>query len=49
MNRFAVTHVDALHVRRRILVNGAQSRVAAVEFVEGLYGKDCWYLSCVRV
>lgn len=49
MNRFAVTHVDALHVRRRILVNGAISREAAVEFVEGLYGKDCWYLSCVRV
>ncbi|WP_314973043.1 hypothetical protein [Comamonas testosteroni] len=49
MNSFAVTHVDALHVRRRIVVNGAANRVAAVEFVQQLYGDDCWYLSCVRV
>lgn len=49
MSRFAVTHVDALHVRRRIVVNGAASRAAAVEFVEGLYGKEFWYLSCVGV
>lgn len=49
MMRFAVTHVDALRVRRRILVNGAASRAAAVDFVQGLYGKDCWYLACVRV
>lgn len=49
MIRFAVTHVDALHVRRRIVVNGAASRDAALAFVQGLYGKDCWYLACVRV
>ncbi|WP_291604503.1 MULTISPECIES: hypothetical protein [Comamonas] len=49
MSRFAITHVDALHVRRRLVVNGAASRNAAMEFVEGLYGKDFWYLSCVGV
>lgn len=49
MSRFAVTHVDALHVRRRLVVNGAASRDAALEFVQGLYGKDFWYLSCVGV
>lgn len=49
MNRFAITHVDALRVRRRILVNGAASRAAAVEFVEKIYGKEFWYLSCVGV
>lgn len=49
MIRFAITHVDALHVRRRIVVNGAASRDAALEFVQGLYGKDFWYLACVGV
>ncbi len=49
MIRFAITHVDALHVRRRLVVNGAASRDAAIEFVEGCFGKDFWYLSCVGV
>lgn len=48
-NRYSITHVDARGVRRRIVVNGAASRDAAMEFVKGLYGKDFWYLSCVGV
>lgn len=47
MNHFAVTHVDAAGVRRRIVL-GAASRAMAWECVEGLYG-PAWFMSCVRV
>ena len=46
-NRYTVTHVDANHVRRRLLI-GAPSRKLAESFALQLYG-DAWYLSAVKV
>lgn len=44
---YNVTHVDALGVRRRMVI-GAPSRELAQAFAEQLYGLP-WYLSAVRV
>lgn len=44
---YNVTHVDALGVRRRMVI-GAPSRAQAWAFAEQLYGMP-WYLSAVRV
>ena len=46
-NRYTITHVDAHHVRRRLVI-GALSRMLAESFALQLYG-DAWYLSAVKV
>ena len=46
-NRYSITHVDAHHVRRRLVI-GAPSRKLAESFAVQLYG-DAWYLSAVKV
>lgn len=47
MSRYAVTHVDAQHVRRRLLI-GAPSRAVAQAVVEKRYGL-AWCIVAVRV
>lgn len=46
MSRYAVTHIDAQHVRRRLLV-GAPSNLEAREFAVRVYGL-AWYIGAVR-
>ena len=45
--RYAVTHVDAQHVRRRLLI-GAPTRAVAQAFAEQRYGL-AWCIVAVRV
>lgn len=47
MSSFAITHVDELRVRRRLLV-GAATRDIAIDAAERLYGLAL-YLCAVRV
>lgn len=47
MSQYAVTHVDALHVRRRVVLSAA-NRAAAQATVELIYGLP-WFLTAVRV
>lgn len=47
MSQYAVTHVDALHVRRRLVLSAA-NRAAAQDAVERIYGLP-WFLTAVRV
>ncbi len=47
MSQFAVTHIDAKRVRRRLLI-GAPTRNMALDFAERLYGL-AWYMGAVRV
>lgn len=46
MSRYAITHVDAQHIRRRLVV-GAASRAMAWECAERLYG-PAWFMSCAK-
>lgn len=47
MSQYAITHVDALHVRRRLVLSAA-NRAAAQDAVERIYGMP-WFLTAVRV
>lgn len=47
MSKFAVTHIDAQRVRRRLVV-GAATRDMAIEFAERMYG-PAWFMGAVRV
>ncbi len=47
MSSYAITHIDAQHVRRR-LVLGAVNRAAAEDAVLRLYGLP-WFLTAVRL
>ena len=47
MSQYAITHVDALHVRRRLVLSAA-NRAAAQDAVERIYGLP-WFLTAVRV
>ncbi|WP_198818728.1 hypothetical protein [Delftia lacustris] len=47
MSQYAITHVDALHVRRRLVLSAA-NRAAAQAAVERIYGLP-WFLTAVRV
>lgn len=44
---FRITHVDQHHRRRRLIVRNVQNRVAALAWVEQLYGQ-AWYLAAIR-
>ena len=47
MSQYAITHVDALHVRRRLVLSAA-SRAAAQDAVERIYGMP-WFMTAVRL
>lgn len=47
MSQYAITHVDALHVRRRLVLSAA-NRAAAQATVELIYGLP-WFLAAVRL
>ena len=44
---YRVTHIDAHHQRRRMVVRNAKNRAAAVAWVEQLYGAG-WYVAAIR-
>ncbi|WP_199135250.1 hypothetical protein [Delftia sp. ASV31] len=47
MSQYAVTHVDEMLVRRRLVLSAA-NRAAAQAAVERIYGLP-WFLTAVRV
>lgn len=47
MSSYAITHIDAQHVRRRVVLSAA-SRAAAQATVESLYGLP-WFMTAVRL
>lgn len=47
MSQYAVTHVDEMHVRRRLVLSAA-NRAAAQAAVERIYGLP-WFLTAVRL
>nr|WP_312378931.1 hypothetical protein [Delftia acidovorans] len=47
MSSYAITHIDAQHVRRRLVLS-AVSRAAAQAAVERIYGLP-WFMTAVRM
>jgi len=47
MSRFAITHIDQNHVRRRMVI-GAPNNAMARDCAVRIYGA-AWFMSCVRV
>lgn len=47
MSRFAITHYDKDHVRRRMVI-GAPNNTMAMDCAVRNYGV-AWFMSCVRV
>ena len=47
MSCYRVTHVDMHHRRRRVAVRNVANRLAAIAWVEQLYGMG-WYVAAIR-
>ena len=47
MRRYRGTHVDMQHRRRRMAVRNVANRLAAIAWVEQLYGMG-WYVAAIR-